>query len=169
MKKIIAIHIVLFVLAIGNVCILARNYMPIKDIAPTKCSVVSNMTATREEIVESVNKHFGIRYTLYWVENYKFMGLTNIFFRTVRLKNELNPVEVGVTLAHELCHIKYYSINETYVEFMAFRELYESDEPLLKNCANSMILSHCKYRTRKNTKYDIGYYILKYLEEKNEK
>lgn len=38
-----------------------------------------------------------------------------------------------IALCHEMCHIKYFTGNEIYTQFMTFKTLYESDNETLKN------------------------------------
>jgi hypothetical protein len=79
------------------------------------------------------------------------------------LDNELNSTQTIQTLAHELCHIKYYTNNETYTEYMTFIELYQSDNVYLKNAAEWMIYEHLVVQAHYGTAYDISYYIAEYL------
>lgn len=38
-----------------------------------------------------------------------------------------------IALCHEICHVKYFTGNEIYTQFMTFKTLYESDNETLKN------------------------------------
>ena len=138
--------------------------MPIYDIEPIDYNLTWNNDITKEEVIKHVNDHFKIKYFLHWKEHTDLNGLTFIYTHSVFLRKDMNPTQLGVTLAHELCHIKYWSANEAFVEFMAFKELYESNDTLLLYLAKYMIVIHCDIRAYKNTAYDIGYQILNYLE-----
>ena len=165
MKKwIIALSILLALITI-NLCVLTRNYMPIRDIEPIEYQATVVRNFTKEDVIKRVSKHFNIQFKLHWKSNVNYAGKAFIYSHNIILNTCLNEYAVGETLAHELCHIKYYSANETYVEFMAFKELYESGDEILVDCAKYMIIMHCENRVNKGTRYDVGYYILKYLEE----
>lgn len=166
MKKLIIVLAIATILLLVNLIILKRNYMPIKDIKPIKYDVVINKSLTQEEAIERVNNHFKINYTLKWRNNGYPAGQALLYVNVVYLQEGMHWIDLIHTLSHELCHIKYYSANETYVEFMAFKELYESGDEYLHFVGEYMIALHCEYRALAKTEYDIGYYILKYLEEK---
>ena len=164
-KLIIAISIVLALLTI-NLIVLKRNYMPIKDIERITYDVNIDKSLTTQEAIEHVNNHFNINYTLRWRNNGYPAGQTYLIVNIVYLQEGMDWIDTVWTLAHELCHIKYYSANETYVEYMTFKELYESDDEYLHLVGECMITLHCEFRCNRETQYDVGYYILKYLEEK---
>jgi len=166
MKKAIIICSVILALMVTNLIVLERHLiMPVKDITPVSHTCVINASISREEMIEHINNHFKVNYKLEWIDSGNLSGKADVIFHKVYLKNNLSPLYVGITLAHELCHIKYYCANETWVEFMAFKELYESNDPVLKMCGDAMITLHCEYRAYKGTAYDIGWYILDYLGE----
>lgn len=170
MKKLIISLWIIFISLTANIIVLERHiFMPVRDITPIKYDTVIDASISREKVVEHINNHFKINYSLEWVNNYKDKGKADVIFHRVKLKNEMSPMYVGMTLAHELCHIKYYCANETWVEFMAFKELYESNDTVLKMCGDAMITLHCEYRAYKGTAYDIGWYILDYLEKENDR
>lgn len=166
MKKAIIICSVILALLVTNLIVLERHLiMPVKDITPVSHTCVINASISREEMIEHINNHFKVNYKLEWIDSGNLSGKADVIFHKVYLKNNLSPLYVGITLAHELCHIKYYCANETWVEFMAFKELYESNDTVLKMCGDAMITIHCEYRAYKGTAYDIGWYILDYLGE----
>ena len=166
MKKLIISLSIITALLFVNLLVLKRNYMPIKDIEPIEYNVVIDKQLTQEEAIERVNKHLNIKYTLKWRNNGYPAGQALLYVNVVYLQEDMHWIDLIYTLSHELCHIKYYSANETYVEFMTFRELYESDDEVLHFVGEYLITYHCEYRALAKTEYDIGYYILKYLEEK---
>lgn len=141
------------------------NYKPIDCLAIQYIPKQPPNEITVEKAVELVNEHFNINYTLKF-ENLRQNGMSGnatLILNIVRLDKNLNGWEVLATLTHELCHIKYYTINETFTEYMSFVELYESDNDILKNRANWLIYEHCTLQIYKHTKYDCGWYILEYL------
>ena len=166
MKKLIIVLAIATIMLLVNLLVLTRNYMPIRNIEPITYDVLIDKTLTKEEAIKRVNDHFKINYTLKWREKSKVTGQAYLIVNIVYLRENMHWIDIIHTLSHELCHIKYYSANETYVEYMTFRELYESDDEYLHLVGEYMITLHCEYRADKGTKYDVGWYILKYLEGK---
>lgn len=118
--------------------------------------------------VNLVNDLFQINYTLKFddLKSIGLNGMAYLFVNSVIIDETLTGWEVLKTLSHELCHIKYYTGNETYTEYMAFVNLYESNNETLKNRAEWLAYEQCTLRNRKNTEYDCGFYIAKYLVER---
>lgn len=75
-----------------------------------------------------------------------------------------NVEEYAFVLCHELCHIKYFTGNEIYTQFLTFRTLYESGNQTLKTIGKWFgvyTLNRCFI-----TSYDCSKLIIDYLEEK---
>lgn len=121
-----------------------------------------------EQAVELVNNHFKINYTLKFdsLQSSGLLGKTMPIINVVTIDNNLSGWEVISTLTHELCHIKYYTISETFTEFKTFVELYESNNSILKNRAEWLVYEHCVKQYRKYTDYDCSWYIIDYLNNK---
>lgn len=164
MKRVIVLFSLLIALFFANILVLKRNYMPIEDIEQIQYETLVDKSLTIDEAIERVNKHFNVNYTLKWRNGDCPAGQAILYVNIVYLKEGMDWVGVIHTLSHELCHIKYYSANETYVEYMAFKELYESDDEYLNLVGRLMITSNCQYRVYKGTEYDIGSQILKYFD-----
>lgn len=172
------ITIIIIVLVLGNI-IIWTNFFIIKyryNYAPIECarieytpSNVPNFDLEREEAIALIDDLFGINYTLKWgdLKEDGILGHTVLILNIVTLDNTLTGWEILDTLTHELCHIKYYTSNETYTELMSFVELYESDNEILKNRAEWMIFEQCVLKVRNGTEYDASYYILEYLKTQN--
>lgn len=78
------------------------------------------------------------------------------------INKNLNNREYIIYYAHELTHLKYQTANETFVTYITFKTLYESDNEILHYCGEfygACILSG----EASGTEYDCGYYILEYL------
>ena len=122
------------------------------------------MPIDNSEAIELVNKHFNMTYILRIVDlDESLFGQSIIPISLVMLDKDLNGTQTIQTLAHELCHIKHFTNNETYTEYMTFIELYESDNIYLKNAAEWMIYEHLVLQAHYGTAYDISYYIAEYL------
>ncbi|MBR7090875.1 MAG: ImmA/IrrE family metallo-endopeptidase [Clostridia bacterium] len=118
----------------------------------------------KDQAIQLVNQHFDMSYILRIVDlDESLFGQSIVPISLVLLDNNLNSTQTIQTLAHELCHIKYYTNNETYTEYMTFVELYESDNEYLKNAAEWMIYEHLVLHANYGTAYDISYYIAEYL------
>ena len=125
------------------------EYMPLQD---------------NDQAIELVNEHFNMTYILRVADlDESLFGQSIVPISLVILDDELNSTQTIQTLAHELCHIKYFTNNETYTEYMTFVELYESDNIYLKNAAEWMIYEHLVLQVHYGTDYDISYYIAEYL------
>ena len=90
-------------------------------------------------------------------------------FRHVVLKNctTLDGTMIKA-YAHELAHIKYQTLNDSYATYQAIITLYESNDEIFKHIAidyaNDVLTGGYK-----GTDYDCGYYLLEYFKETNEK
>lgn len=89
-------------------------------------------------------------------------GRSVILFRKVEINTNLSIEDYIVTYTHELTHLKYCTLNETWVSYKTFKTLYESGNAELRyvalNYANEVLSGSWQ-----GTDYDCGYYILKYL------
>lgn len=120
---------------------------------------------TVKQAIEIVNEHFNINYTLKFedMQENGLLGKATFIFNIVRIDNDISGWEVLYVLTHELCHLKYYTINETFTEYMAFVELYESDNEIMHNRGEWMAREQVYYRKKLNTEYDCAWYIRQYL------
>ena len=128
---------------------------------------VMSLDITQEEAINIVNKHFNYPYILIKTDldsstSGKAIPVLNIIF----LEKDLSGWETLSTLTHEICHLKYYTVNETYTEYMTFVELFESKNKFMNLRANYMIHRHCVFKKYVDINYDCSYYILEYLKNK---
>ena len=54
-------------------------------------------------------------------------GKTIILLRTIKMRKTLTNEEYILAFAHELCHLKGWSINERYTSYLTFIKLYNSE------------------------------------------
>ena len=92
-------------------------------------------------------------------------GMTRIGLGLVIINPDVSPEMYGWVLAHELTHLKYRVGNESWVSFEAFKTLYESGNEVLKNSA--LYYADKVMSGWYDGAYNIGYYILEYLEAQN--
>lgn len=60
-------------------------------------------------------------------------GYSVSMLRYIKMDKSINIEQYCIVLCHEMCHVKYFTGNEIYTQFMAFKSLYESDNPTLKS------------------------------------
>ena len=92
-------------------------------------------------------------------------GMARIWLRMVVIDPDVIPEMYGYVLAHELTHLKYRVGNESWVSFEAFKTLYKSGNEVLKNSA--LYYADKVMSGWYDGAYNIGYYILEYLEAQN--
>ena len=121
---------------------------------------------TQEYIKEEVDKLFPeVNYIL----NYKPIpgptaGYTYIMLKLVYIDTNLSLEDYTLTLAHELCHLRYFTANERYTNFKMFQTLYESGNEYFKTVA----LAHADldFRGLVTYEYSCAGYIEEYLRGK---
>ena len=120
---------------------------------------------TQKEAISLVKEHVNYPANIFIRKEgkHRLNGKVFILLQQVYMDDNLKDYEIIYVLTHELCHLKYNTYNETYVEFMTFKELYESDNPILKLRAEWMVYEHCTLEVKEGSKYDINYHIQKYL------
>lgn len=124
-------------------------------------------TLTKSEIKKLVADLYDTPHIYIERDNFKDerLGHSSIILRTTEIKKGLDLAEYATTYAHELAHVKYQVVDETFTEFKAFVTLYESGNAELQN----MALRHIQatiYGGYDGTEYDCGYYVIEYLKEK---
>ena len=175
---------ILIILVLVNVFLWTNFYLVIYKnsyaVIPTDCMyyepVKEQDNITVEQAIDIVNEHFGISYRLRFddIREQGILGTANFFcgiswFNIVTLDNDLTGWDMLYVLTHELCHIKYYTADETFTEYMTFVELYESENEFMHNRGDWIIREQVYYKRKINTEYDCAYYIIEYLKEKGTK
>lgn len=118
-------------------------------------------TLTKQSAKELIKRLYNTPH-FYKEKELKQAGRSIIFIRKVEINKNLSLNDYIITYAHELTHIKYVTVNETFVSYKAFKTLYESGNEELRY--HSMVYaSEVLSGIWAGTDYDCGYYILKYL------
>lgn len=117
------------------------------------------------ETVNEVSALFDFVYVLDFKNIAPTSGVTRPLLRYVVLDSNISGWDAIETLTHELLHIQLCVKDENYVEFMTFKVLYESNNPILVLKAKEIAYNQCTLGHRENTAYDCSYYIAKYLNE----
>ena len=98
---------------------------------------IQQKTLTKQEYKTLVEQELHIsHYVLIEKDTIRYKdayGYAMPLIRTVVLKKDLNAFYYTQTLTHELIHIKYFSADERFVDYMTFRTLYESNNEYLHN------------------------------------
>ena len=144
-----------------------RNFKPQASVD----SVVfryENVQIGRDEAVALCNRHFGGNYLLIEksLAHKGYIGRAFPQFRLVFIDDKISGLELIETLAHELCHLKYFTDNEAFTQYMTFVELYESGNYILRQAALKIADTQCRNGENVHAKYDCGAYIKKYMENK---
>lgn len=123
-----------------------------------------------EEAIEKVNNFMNVHYNLEIVDDlgyslesgevFQILGLTT-FYNNVKLVKQ-DSWSVMWTLTHELVHVKYQSINETWTNFKTWTLLHESNDEVLVNVARWNLHKQLNGSTSKE--YDITWYCYNYLQ-----
>ena len=122
-------------------------------------------TATRSQARASLEAEFNFdNYTYKEGKVKNGMGLSIIPIRYIKVDVAADDMEYYyIVLAHEMCHIKYFTTNEIYTQFMAFKGLYESDNDELKQAG--IWLGIYILNRGYSEDYDCSNLIINYLKE----
>ena len=105
------------------------------EINTTRPSDVNQSLVEKEISQLFNNRYYNIRYS----DDLKSCGQSNLFTSQITIRTNL-PLETFVfTLAHELVHISYFTVNERFCNFTAWKLLYESGNDYFKNIALSFM------------------------------
>lgn len=122
---------------------------------------------TQEDALDLCTDLVSNEYNIVFVDDLKgALGLSHIITKTAYIKNGQSGWQLLETITHELVHLKYFSVNETYTQFMTFKLLYESDNEILHNKGKEIAIDQCENYAHFNTNYDCSWYIVNYLKER---
>ena len=168
MKKFIAIIIAIFVIAFvgifGYGIFIRCNHRMKPKAATEQINIHTTYAELPEDWQKQVSDLFKVRHTLEFCRmSGKIHGETNLLTHKVKINERASDVEKVIAYAHELTHLKYYTVNETFTEYKATIILYESGVPYFRNAAliNVNCIVNCGGYT--NTEYDCGAYLLEYF------
>ena len=100
-------------------------------------------------------------------------GSANWFIRTIYMRPHdyySNVYHYGLILAHELTHVKYVTADEQWTTYKAITILLESESKVLREVGKYYALSilTMQYSDEYYQEYDVGAYIVEYLNSKGE-
>lgn len=166
MKKLFIILItLLFIFIVADtVHIYTAHRLEIKEYEPIEIRYKFNKDFTKEEVRKSVVGLFDTPH-FYFEKDIEADGMALLLVGTIIINPEVSKEMYGYVLAHELTHLKYRVGNESWVSFKAFTILYESENEILQNSA--LYYADKVMSGWFGEDYNIGYYILEYLEAHN--
>ena len=175
-KSIIANAIIILLIAIVLLTayqawhIRYNNILEVKPYEKTRLVVTPTpQTLTKETAKELVSDLYNTPH-IYFEKDLKdgISGLAIPYLRLVFVDENLISLHYFITTyAHELTHVKYQVVNETFTAYKTFTTLYESGNAELKY--HAMVYANDVLRgAYRRGEYDCGYYILEYLKERGE-
>ena len=130
---------------------------------------------SREQIKEQLESVFGIDFYIYReVENFKtnsgyiYRGNTFLPLRAITISRKAteNNVWYAYVLAHEMAHLKFYNVDERYIEFKVVQILYDSGDEELMKLAKWIIFRHIQDEREYITNYSCAYYCYNFIYER---
>ena len=95
-------------------------------------NILEDVHLSRQEIIQLAKKAVPVKFYLFFnIKPYKegATGGTFLVLRTIVVDPKADDDHYTMALVHELIHLKDFTINETYTQFMTFKTLYESENP----------------------------------------
>lgn len=123
------------------------------------------ITYSREEVRDKIGALAGKQLYFYAEQDLysrkKIYGETVFFIRLIIMQDNSDIVDYIFNFAHEYMHLKYMTASERFVNFEAFKLLYESDDECFRNVA----ILYAKQDMYGNIpeSYQCWYYIKEYL------
>ena len=119
---------------------------------------------TKQEMRQVLEDEVGLRLYWYKEDDIPNGGYSVGFYRIIYMDRNVGIEQYCFILCHEMCHIKHYTANEIYTNFMTFKTLYESDDPELRQAGTwfGIYLLNRGY----NQEYDCSWLIVDYLVDK---
>lgn len=169
LKKLVIVLIVIMAVMLGSalVCRFRRRDVYVEVDQATRQTYInmlnsevqnSQYSETKQEMRALLNKELGLGIYIY---NEGDANYSSAVFRYIEVQKTLGVEEYCFILCHEMCHVKYFSANEIYTQFMTFKTLYESNNPTLKRVGTWFgiyVLNGCY-----STGYDCSAMIVDYL------
>ena len=123
----------------------------------------NNYKSSKQEIRKFLEDELDFRDYTYKEGSVKNGGYSVSMYRYIKVDKDISIEQYCIVLCHEMCHIKYFTANEIYTQFMAFKSLYESDNEELKR-AGTWFGIYVLNRGYENN-YDCSKLIVDYLKE----
>ena len=123
----------------------------------------SNYTESRQEMRALLEAEMDFHLYIYHEASVKNGGYSVSIIRLIVMDKAIDIEQYCIVLCHEMCHIKYFTGNEIYTQFMTFKTLYESENPTLRRVGTwfGIYVLNGNY----STGYDCSAMIVDYLKE----
>ena len=118
---------------------------------------------SRQEIRTLLEEELDFNNYVYKESDVSNGGYSVAFYRYINMDQNLDIEQYCIILCHEMCHIKHFTANEIYTQFMTFKTLYESGYKELKQIGTWFGI-YVLNRMYENN-YDCSKLIIDYLQE----
>ena len=121
----------------------------------------SQYTESRQEMRALLEAEMDFHAYIYKESDVATGGYSVSLIRLIVMDKAIDIEQYCIVLCHEMCHIKYFTGNEIYTQFMTFKTLYESDNPTLRRVGTwfGIYVLNGNYKTG----YDCSAMIVDYL------
>lgn len=147
--------------------LLFNNYLPEKEFTPYDFGFeLVILDITQEQAVELASECVGLNdFTIEYTNDLKsgIVGNSNLLTHHIKIKESLIPFQQLPVIVHEMVHIKYYTANERFTKFTAFKLMYESENEILHEAGKQYAQEIC---SQDGGEYDCSYYVVDYFEKK---
>ena len=172
-KSLKIVNCLLIIALIGLICILGltiyiktSHRMEYRQAEPVALAYTPReITYTREEVRKKIENLAGKQQYFYGEQDLfsrkQIYGETVFFIRLIIMQYNADIVNYIFNFAHEYMHLKYMTASERFVNFEAFKLLYESGDEYFRNVA--IMYANQDMRGGIDKNYSCWYYIKEYL------
>lgn len=130
---IIVIYVILSIVLLINIIINFPRSVKSIGTYTVEVNIDFDKVGSNNTVRDQISNYFKINHSYKEVDNLSglTLGYSNILFKKVFILSHLEKDVYGIVLTHELMHIKYFTADERYVNFMTFKNLYESNNDTL--------------------------------------
>ena len=123
----------------------------------------NHYTLSKQEFRTLLEDELDFDHYVYKEGNATNGGYSVTALRYIKMDKSINIEQYCIILCHEMCHIKYFTANEIYTQFMTFKTLYESTNKELKQVGIwfGIYILNREY----SNNYDCSKLIVDYLKE----
>ena len=166
MKVLLIISLIILICQIGmTIYLFSSHKMEYKSAPPNPIAYeYKQVKYTKEEVRSKVEKIAGWLPYFYGEKDLlskQRYGETIFFLRLVIMHDDLDINNYIFNFAHEYMHLKYMTASERFVNFEAFKLLYESGDEYFRNVA--IMYANQDMRGGIDKNYSCWYYIKEYL------
>lgn len=157
------ISIICCVISVGFIIRLKYYYyLPYKhddNILNFKIDYTRPNNINYNNIKDDIDKLFNYPQYTFNITHMSSTGNTNLLTSVITLNNNLSYETFVFTLAHELVHLTYFTVDERFCNFTAWKILYESNNQYFQNIA----LAFTANSNYVSSDYHFAAYVIDYL------